>query len=121
MEQLEPVSSGIPESWMTMKRKHKSVDERLAGLKADPEYRARVEKAHVQQKREEEALKIAEAPVIADLRARAGVAVQSVWELVNRSDLPRAAISILVEHLHREYPKKVREGIARALAVTMNR
>lgn len=60
-------------------------------------------------------LKLAEAPLVAALRA-AGVNVVSVWDLVNtRVRYPRA-VPVLLEHLSKEYPDPIREGIARALA-----
>lgn len=58
----------------------------------------------------------AEAPLVEDLR-RAGFEVESAWDLVNISTPYPAALSILLDHLWRPYPDRVREGIARALAV----
>jgi HEAT repeat protein len=43
--------------------------------------------------------------------------VGSAWDLVNTSTPYPAALPILLEHLDRPYPDRVREGIARALAV----
>src|SRR5690606_10670983 len=42
---------------------------------------------------------------------------QSVWDLVNTANPYPKAVPILIEHLQRPYPERVREGIARALAV----
>ena len=51
-----------------------------------------------------------------DLRA-AGAEIESVWDLVNsRKRYPRL-IQTLLSHLQRKYPQRIREGIARALAV----
>lgn len=59
----------------------------------------------------------AERPLVADLR-RAGVVVESAWDLVNTSDPYPEALPVLMTHLERgEYPDRVMEGIARALAV----
>ncbi len=58
----------------------------------------------------------AEVPLAEELRA-AGFAVESAWDLVNTSTPYPAALPILLEHLQCAYPDRVREGIARALAV----
>jgi HEAT repeat protein len=58
----------------------------------------------------------AEAPLVEELR-EAGLAVESAWDLVNTSTPYPAALPILLEHLDRPYPDRVREGIARALGV----
>lgn len=62
----------------------------------------------------------AETPLVHQLSA-AGIAVDSVWDLVNMSDLYPDALTILVDHLQRPYPGRVREGIARALAVPQSK
>ncbi len=102
-----------PRSLMTKKI---SAAELVAKLNADPEYvakRAREENARLQRESE---YRLAEAPVIEDLR-QAGIAVQSVWDLVNDSRAYTNALPILLAHLPQLYPSVVREGIARALAV----
>jgi hypothetical protein len=48
---------------------------------------------------------------------RAGIEVESSWDLVNTSTPYPVALPILLNHLGRPYPDRVREGIARALAV----
>jgi len=58
----------------------------------------------------------AEAPLVEDLK-RVGWNVQSVWDLVNTSKPYPEAVPILLDHLQRPYPKRIREGIGRALAV----
>ena len=62
----------------------------------------------------------AEAPLVEELRA-AGAQVSSVWDLVNTKDRYPQLIPILFAHLDRPYPERVREGIARALAVPESR
>lgn len=67
----------------------------------------------------------AEQPLAMELKA-AGYDVESVWGLFNRKEpwnkkeritpYPKA-LPILLKHLERTYPDRVREGIARALAV----
>ncbi|MBX3024665.1 hypothetical protein KF840_07130 [bacterium] len=58
----------------------------------------------------------AEAPLVEDL-AKVGVHVSSAWDLVNSSAPYPRAVPVLLDHLTRNYPERVREGIARALAV----
>jgi hypothetical protein len=81
-------------------------------LRSNPEWVAMNRKADEQ----EAALLLAEKPIVEALR-RAGVEVQSVWDLVNSDGPYSAAIPVLLEHLVRPYPVRIREGIARALAV----
>jgi HEAT repeat protein len=58
----------------------------------------------------------AEAPLVQELNA-AGAQVSSVWDLVNTKTRYPQLLPILFAHLSRPYPQRVREGIARALAV----
>ena len=48
--------------------------------------------------------------------AQCGCVVKSVWDLVSSKAPYPAAIPVLLEHLSKPYPDRVREGIARALA-----
>lgn len=96
-----------------------SLAEHDAMLKATGQYDAMVERNRQQEaQRQARATewRRAEMPLVQDLNA-AGFAVASVWELVNSSQRYPHALPILVEHLQRSYPSRVREGIARALAV----
>lgn len=59
----------------------------------------------------------AEQPIVAGLSA-VNVHVESVWDLVKTAKPYPAALPVLVEHLeHGDYPQRVLEGVARALAV----
>ena len=58
----------------------------------------------------------AERPLTEALQA-AGYNVDSVWTLKSKYSEYDSALPILVEHLNRDYPDRVREGIARALSV----
>jgi hypothetical protein len=88
----------------------------LNELARDSEYQAK--KATLDAKRQAEAqvLASAELPVVEALRG-AGFMVSSVWDLVNTTERYTAALPLLLDHLQRPYPDKVREGIARAMAV----
>jgi hypothetical protein len=98
------------------KRKARPVGEVLAELNADPRYVAM--KREQEQTRQEQAdeLRRAEAPLVEAL-TKAGVHVQSAWDLINRASSCPQALPVLLEHLEKPYPVRVREGIARALAV----
>jgi hypothetical protein len=111
-------------------------------LNSDPEYLARKKEQDEEFQRKAEEYAHAEAPLVQALKA-AGVPVSSVWDLVNAgrkrpsrtfrisTDPPEAIwdwldakgrsfatiVPLLLEHLQRPYPDRVRAGIARALAV----
>jgi len=57
-----------------------------------------------------------EEPILADLRV-VGWDVKSVWDLVQTRSRYSDAIPVLFKHLLRPYSDRIREGIARALAV----
>jgi hypothetical protein len=93
-----------------------TAEELMAELALDEEYQratAEIDATRAQQAQE---WRRAEAPLVSDLAA-VGVQVESVWTLVNTREPYPTAIPILVEHLDQDYPDRVREGIARALAV----
>lgn len=100
-----------------MKKKNPiTVSEALGRLQSDPEYmRMKAEREKALAQREAE-LSLVEAPLIADL-ASVGVNVHSVYDLVNTASPYGHAIPVLLDHLRRQYPDVIREGIARALAV----
>ena len=94
----------------------KTAAELMAELQADPQYVAEQQRRDEELARKAAEWRAAEAPLIAELRA-AGFEVESAWDLVNTSTPYPKALPILLEHLERSYPDRVREGIARALAV----
>jgi HEAT repeat protein len=63
---------------------------------------------------------VLEEPVVSDLRA-AGISVSSVWDIVNSRNAYPEAITILLAHLGRTYHPKIRDGMARALAIPQAR
>lgn len=106
---------------MAVKRKRgMTLAEHDTMSRASGQYNAMVER-HRQQEAERQARaaewRRAETPLVEELRA-AGFAVDSAWDLVNTSAPYPDALPILVDHLQRSYPSRVREGIARALAVS---
>lgn len=60
--------------------------------------------------------KIEQEPMLADLR-QVGCSLNSVWDLVNTANKYTEAIPVLLKHLVRPYSDRIREGIARSLAV----
>jgi hypothetical protein len=95
--------------------------ELMAELNSDPAFVA----ARAREDSEREALaaewRRAEAPLVEQLNA-AGLEVTSVWDLVNSPSGRRIrSLPILLDHLQRPYPGRVREGIARALAGPQSR
>ena len=99
------------------KSKKRTAAEAIAEMHADPKWvAAKQERDRLLKERTAQLLK-AELPVRVDL-ARVGISVESVWDLVNTSKPYPAALPVLLEHLSRSYPDRVREGIARALAVS---
>lgn len=96
------------------KRKGMTAAELMAQLNSDPEFLAR-QRALDQARSERLAeLSRAEAPLVDELR-KEGIDVQSAYDLVSRPD--SRALPILLAHIQRPYPERVRESIARALAI----
>jgi ornithine carbamoyltransferase len=79
-------------------------------------YVARIKARDEAHKRLVDRLQRAEAPLVEALNA-AGYPVKSVWDLVNMKAAYPQALPVLLDNLTRPYPGKIREGIARALAV----
>src|SRR5687767_9999763 len=96
--------------------RRQSAEDFLAQLAADPEYQARKTVWNAETKKVAEALARAEAPVVVALQ-EAGFEITSVWDFVNTTQPYVGALPILLGHLQRDYPDKVRESIARAMAV----
>lgn len=97
-------------------RRKVTAAELLAKLHSDPEWldeQAKLEQTFDARSAE---LQAAEAPLVNELRSL-GLEVGSVWDLVNSADPYPAALPLLLDHLGRDYPSAIREGIARALAV----
>ena len=99
-----------------MKKRKKTAQELLAELQADRDFVREREQRERELSAVEGELREAERPLLEALR-RVGVPVESVWDLVNSSEAYPRALPALVEHLQRPYPERIREGIARALAV----
>lgn len=102
-----------------MKKKNKqpvSAFDLVQSLERDPEFLIRKGSADDMLRERESICKAEESELVVELKG-VGVEVESVWNLVNVTARYPAAISILMDHLKKPYSDRVREGIARALAV----
>jgi hypothetical protein len=105
-----------PETLMKLEPGKTTAEELIAELKSDRVWLAAREEEERELRRKQAEWRQAEAPLVDELR-EAGFHVDSAWDLVNMSTPYPEALPILLEHLQRPYPDRVREGIARALAV----
>lgn len=91
-------------------------DEFMTELRANPEWVAQqAARDRLSAEREREYARM-EAPAVKALN-EAGILVASVWDLVNSPGPYADAIPVLLAELQKDHPRKVREGLARALAV----
>lgn len=101
-----------------MKKKQRrlwiSAADAVAGLEADPDWVARRDAAERERAQRKAALDEEARALVGDL-ADAGIAVTSVWDLVQMTEPYHAAVPVLVRHLARQYSPRTREGIVRAL------
>lgn len=93
-----------------------SAQELMSQLNQDKEFKAASEARDSKILAAERAYGEAQKELLMEL-ASVGCPVDSVWDFVNVEPTPANAIPVLLNHLERDYPDKVREGIARALAV----
>ncbi|MCL2541548.1 MAG: hypothetical protein FWE71_03700 [Nocardioidaceae bacterium] len=94
-----------------------SAAELMAQLAQDREFQETAAKREAERQQRAAKWREAQRPILEDLHDR-GIAVDSVWDLVNTSDPYPTALPVLLEHLERGgYPDRVLEGVARAMAV----
>lgn len=101
---------------MKSKKEPVTAAELMARLEADPDFVARRDAFDEELDARATAWTKAESP-LREALAAVGLQVESAWDLVNTSEPYPEALPVLVEHLGKPYPSRVREGIARALAV----
>lgn len=101
---------------MSKRKEAMSAAELMAKLEADPAFIAKREEEDAEREARAAEWRRAEAPLVAELRTL-GLEVDSVWDLVDAAEPYPQALPLLVENLQRPYPSRVREGIARALAI----
>jgi hypothetical protein len=80
----------------------------------DPAHRAELERVESERAERARLVRIAEQPVVADLKAL-GLDLDSVWDLHKIPDARPQAIPVLLEHLALDYPDRVLEGIGQGL------
>lgn len=101
---------------MNTKRRGKTAADLMAELANDSEYQAMfAEKERIRLEKSAR-LGVAEEPLVQALNA-IGLDITSSWDLVNTRERYDAALPVLAEHLERDYPPEIQEGIARAMAV----
>ncbi|MDF2093585.1 hypothetical protein P0Y31_14625 [Knoellia sp. 3-2P3] len=89
---------------------HKELEDRYRN---DPAYKASVDRQEAEHRARHEELRRAERPLVSALQS-AGIPVDSVWELYEYPELGETAYPLLREHLDRDYPDRILDGIARA-------
>jgi hypothetical protein len=80
----------------------------------DPAYRAEIERVEAERAERERLFRVAEQPVVADLRA-VGLELDSVWDLHTIPDSRPRAIPVLLKHVALDYPDAVLQGIGQGL------
>ena len=98
------------------KRRGITAEELMRQLEADPKWVAGKAAREARRAAREAQFRAEEAPIVADLTA-AGVATESVDDLVGKRATPPEAISILVRHLGMPYSPPLREAMIRAIGV----
>jgi hypothetical protein len=93
-----------------------TASELLEELESDPEWVAARERQERERLAQVAVWRKAEQPLVRELQ-EAGCKVETAWDLVNTAQPYPDVLPVLLEHLGRPYPDRVREGIARALAV----
>lgn len=81
----------------------------------DPEYQIVRKRLDEERERKSKSLTQNELPLLVDLR-KAGIDIDSVWDLVQTKNDYKDAVPVLMEHITRPYYTRIQEGIARALA-----
>ena len=76
----------------------------------DPEYQERVRQRDEKIRIEDERLARAEAPLVEEMRAT-GADINSVWDPINTEKKYPELVPILLAHLDKDYPDRVREEI----------
>lgn len=97
-------------------RKPISAEEHKRAFQANPELVAQREAREKERSARIAQLREEEQPILKDLKT-VGCEAKSVWDLVNTRDRYSDAIPVLMKHLLLPYSDRIREGIARALAV----
>lgn len=84
--------------------------EQARRLRDDRAYRAEVERLEAERAERRRLLRVAEQPLLKDFAA-IGIHVDTVWDLHKHPDARESATPTLLEHIVRDYPDRVLEGI----------
>ena len=103
------------------RRKGITASELVAQLNANPEWLERRRQQQEKSDAIERAARVAEGPLVQALNEAGLGWLRSVWDLVNTDEPYSHVLPILIEHLQRDYPAAILEGIARAMAVPESR
>jgi hypothetical protein len=101
---------------VSQKKQPIPASELMASLEADPEWVAQRDARVREQLLVAERLRDEQRPLTDDLKV-VGLEIGSVFELVASTISYPEALPVLLEHFSRPYSDRVREGIARSLAV----
>ena len=102
---------------MKTKSKPQTAAEFMAELNANPVFQAAQAEREKISLAKIEKLKAASKPLDDILRSICPLVTDGVWDLVNTSERYDEVLPILFEHLTKDYPPEILEGIARAMAV----
>ena len=100
-----------------MKTKPQTAAEFMAELNANSEYQAMLAKQDEKRLKVVAKLKLASKPLDNALNAVCPFTIDNVWDLVNTRKRYDEALPVLFEHITKDYPDEILDGIARALAV----
>lgn len=99
-----------------MNRFPRTLEEVQTELESDPEFQRQQAEREERRRLRAAALQEEEQPILENL-SKAGIQVSSIWDLVNTKEPYPNAIETLSHHLGKNYSKRTREGIIRALTV----
>ena len=103
-----------------MTNKQETLSEVIARLESDPIYQAKKQSRQAELDAFHAKWEAQEKNLVAELSS-VGVKVGSVWDLVSTKSNYDVAIPILLKHLQIPYLGRLREGIARSLAIPQAR
>ena len=100
-----------------MRRRRITAAELMAELESNPQWSAKKQERDEALRARALELAAVAAPLMDSLRMIGAPVKESVWDLVNTRANYDFALPVLMEHLSRDYPDEILEGIARAMAV----
>jgi hypothetical protein len=83
-------------------------------MREDPGYRAEVQRHQAEDAERVRRSRDEQLPLLADLQA-VGIELDTIWHLYKHPDARARAIPVLLQHIVRDYPDRVLEGIGEGL------